>query len=183
MSASPLTGFDPALSRRSFLQSMGGLVVAFNLLGRTPPAAGAERSAASPAAGNVDAWLAVRPDNTATLFTGKVETGTGVQTALAQFAAEELDFPFERLDVVMGTTSLTVDQGPTYGSMTIRYAGPQIRHAAAAGRQALLDLASRHFGVPVGQLVATQGTISVAGSPHRGITYGKLVDGKRINVE
>jgi len=185
MSAIHATGLEcgPPLSRRSFLQSMGGLVVAFNLFGGSGPAAGAERSPAIPDAGNLDAWLAVRPDNTATLFTGKVETGTGVQTALAQFAAEELDFPFERLDVVMGTTSLTVDQGPTYGSMTIRYAGPQIRHAAAAGRQALLDLASRHFGVPLDQLVATQGMISVAGSPDRVITYGKLVDGKRINVE
>jgi CO/xanthine dehydrogenase Mo-binding subunit len=183
MSARDAIGFDPALSRRGFLQSVGGLVVAFNLFGRAAPAVGAEQSLAAPTAGDLDAWLAVRPDNTATLFTGKVETGTGVQTALAQFAAEELDFPFERLDVVMGTTSLTVDQGPTYGSMTIRYAGPQIRHAAAAGRQALLDLASRHFGVPVGQLVVTQGTICVAGSPDSAITYGKLVDGKRINVE
>jgi len=183
MSSPDALGFDPALSRRSFLQSMGGLVVAFNLFGHSGPAAAAGRSPALPAAGNLDAWLAVRPDNTATLFTGKIETGTGVETALAQFAAEELDFPFERLDVVMGTTSLTVDQGPTYGSMTIRYAGPQIRHAAAAGREALLDLASRHFGVPVGQLVAAQGTISVAGSPDRAITYGKLVDGKRIDVE
>jgi CO/xanthine dehydrogenase Mo-binding subunit len=183
MSAPDAVGFDPALSRRGFLQSVGGLVVAFNLFGRAVPAVGAEQSPAAPTAGNLDAWLAVRPDNTATLFTGKVETGTGVQTALAQFAAEELDFPFERLDVVMGTTSLTVDQGPTYGSMTIRYAGPQIRHAAAAGRQALLDLASRHFGVPVDQLVVAQGTICVAGSPDGAITYGKLVDGKRINVE
>ena len=183
MSPPDTMGFDPALSRRSFLQSMGGLVVAFNLFGRSGPAAAAGRPPALPVAGNLDAWLAVRPDNTATLFTGKIETGTGVETALAQFAAEELDFPFERLDVVMGTTSLTVDQGPTYGSMTIRYAGPQIRHAAAAGRQALLDLASRHFGVPVAQLVAEQGTISVAGSPDRAITYGKLVDGKRIDVE
>ena len=181
MSAHEASDFDPAVSRRTFLQSMGGLVVAFNLFGRVTSAAAAQQSPATPSAGNLDAWLAVRPDNTATLFTGKVETGTGVQTALAQFAAEELDFPFERLDVVMGTTSLTVDQGPTYGSMTIRYAGPQIRQAAAAGRQALLDLGSRHFGVPVGQLVAAQGTISVAGSPDRAITYGKLVDGKRIN--
>ncbi|MGH8291625.1 MAG: molybdopterin cofactor-binding domain-containing protein, partial [Steroidobacteraceae bacterium] len=108
MSADDATGFDPALSRRGFLQSMGGLVVAFNLFGRAMPAAGAEQSPPLPVAGNLDAWLAVHPDNTATFFTGKVETGTGVETALAQFAAEELDFPFERLDVVMGTTSLTV---------------------------------------------------------------------------
>lgn len=124
---------DLAVSRRAFLKSSGGLVVAFSLLGPAASADTAQESLAPPAAGKLYAWLAVHPDNTATLFTGKVETGTGVQTALAQIAAEELDFPVDRLDVLMGTTSKTVDQGPTYGSMTVRYAGPQIRHAAAAG--------------------------------------------------
>jgi nicotinate dehydrogenase subunit B len=171
-----------ALSRRGFLQ-LGGLVVAFSLFGPEACTHRPQESMTPPPAGMLDAWLAVHPDNTATLFTGKVETGTGVETALAQFAAEELDFPIDRLDVVMGTTSATVDQGPTYGSMTVRYAGPQIRHAAAAGRQALLDLAAKHFGVPADQLAAKQGTISVPGSPSRTITYGKLVDGKRLNIE
>jgi nicotinate dehydrogenase subunit B len=178
---------DVALSRRGFLQASGGLVIAFSLFGAkgavaaaTDPAQG---SLAEPPAGKLYAWLAVHPDNTATLFTGKVETGTGVQTALAQIAAEELDFPIDRLDVVMGTTSMTVDQGPTYGSMTVRYAGPQIRNAAAAGRQALLGLAAEHFKVSANQLVAKDGTISVIGSPDRKITYGTLVDGKRLDME
>ncbi|HVW58110.1 MAG TPA: molybdopterin cofactor-binding domain-containing protein [Rhizobiaceae bacterium] len=173
------------LSRRGFLQASGGLVVAFSLFGPADMAAAAPAGStvASPPAGKLYAWLAVHPDNTATLFTGKVETGTGVQTALAQFAAEELDFPIDRLNVVMGTTSETVDQGPSYGSMTVRYAGPQIRHAAAAGRQALLDLAGKHFGVSANRLVARDGMITVLGSPDRSITYGKLVDGKRLNVE
>src|SRR6185437_10741277 len=143
----------------------------------------AQTSLAPPPAGKLYAWLAVHPDNTATLFTGKVETGTGVQTALAQIAAEELDFPFDRLDVVMGTTSATVDQGPSYGSMTVRYAGPQIRSAAAAGREALLNLAAEHFKVSPNELVAKDGTISVVGSPDRTVTYGKLVDGKRLEME
>ncbi len=175
------------LNRRGFLQASGGLVIAFSLLGPADVASVAANttssSVASPPAGRLYAWLAVHPDNTVTLFTGKVETGTGVQTALAQIAAEELDFPVDRLDVVMGTTSETVDQGPSYGSMTVRYAGPQIRHAAAAGRQALLDLAASKFDVPANQLVTTNGTISVIGFPGRSITYGKLVDGKRLNME
>ncbi len=182
---------EGALSRRDFLRTSGGLVIAFTLFGPAGPAGAAESSPADaaqpsltpPPAGKLYAWLAVHPDNSATLFTGKVETGTGVQTALAQIAAEELDLPFDRLDVVMGTTSKTVDQGPSYGSMTVRYAGPQIRQAGAAGRQALLDLAAKHFGVPAQQLVVKEGTISVSGSPDRSITYGKLVDGKRLNID
>src|SRR6185437_2202485 len=126
-------------------------------------------------------WLAVHPDNRETLFTGKVDTGTGTQTALAQIAAEELDFPVERLDVVMGTTSETVDQGPSYGSLAIRMAGPQIRHAAAAGRAVLLDLAAKHFKVPADRLVVREGIVEVSGVPDQKITYGELVDGRRLN--
>ncbi|MGH6682153.1 MAG: molybdopterin cofactor-binding domain-containing protein, partial [Bradyrhizobium sp.] len=178
---------DIALSRRGFLQGSGGLVIAFSLAGPAGALAAtseaAQGSVTPPPADRLYAWLAVHPDNTVTLFTGKVETGTGVETALAQIAAEELDFPFDRLDVVMGTTSETVDQGPTYGSRTVRYAGPQIRHAAAAGRQALLGLAAKHFNTSANQLVAKDGTISVIGAPNRNITYGKLVDGKRLNME
>jgi nicotinate dehydrogenase subunit B len=112
-----------------------------------------------------------------------VDVGTGAETALAQIAAEELDFPFDRLSVVMGTTSETVDQGPSYGSRTIRYAGPQIRQAAAAGRQALLDLAAAHFNVPADQLSAENGTVSVRDGSDRAISYGRLIDGKRLTME
>lgn len=177
---------DPMPSRRDFLHASGGLVVAFSLFGPIEASAATEAAQASltpPPAGMLYAWLAVHPDNTATLFTGKVETGTGVETALAQIAAEELDFPIDKLNVVMGNTSETVDQGPTYGSMTVRYAGPQIRNAAAAGRQALLDLAAAHFSVSANQLIAQDGAIAVVGAPDRTITYGKLVDGKRLDME
>ena len=41
----------------------------------------------------LDDWLAINPDGTVTAFSGKVELGTGVRTALAQIVAEELDCP------------------------------------------------------------------------------------------
>jgi nicotinate dehydrogenase subunit B len=53
---------------------------------------------------NLDDWLAIEPDNTVTAFSGKVELGTGVRTALAQIVAEELDLPLERVRMVMGDT-------------------------------------------------------------------------------
>ena len=136
-----------------------------------------------PDAGELSAWLAVHPDDTVTLFTGKVDVGTGAETALAQIAAEELYFPIDRLNVVMGTTSETVNQGPSYGSRTIRYAGPQIRHAAAAGRRRCSILRptisrSRPSALPV-----ENGIISVQAAPHRSISYGELVDGKSLTME
>ncbi|HTJ56640.1 MAG TPA: molybdopterin cofactor-binding domain-containing protein [Devosiaceae bacterium] len=173
--------------RRSFLKGAAGLVVAFAFVRPAAAAAAQPASAAasfaSPDAGKLYAWLAINPDNTATLFTGKVEVGTGLETALAQIAAEELELPIDQLDVVMGTTSLTVDQGPTYGSMSVRYAGPQIRHAAAAARKALLDLGADHFKLPAQQLLAKNGKISEIGNPSQSITYGELVGGKRLDID
>lgn len=175
------------IDRRSLFKLSGGLIIAFSLF--NPPEAQADSTPLPPTphgntpdAAKLSAWLAIHPDNTATLYTGKVEVGTGVQTALAQIAAEELDFPVNRLNVVMGNTWETVNQGPTYGSRTIRYAGPQIRHAAAAGRQALLDLAATHFKVPAARLRVKDGVISVGNAPSRTISYGKLVSGKRLDM-
>ena len=188
---------DFGASRRAFLKASGGLVLGFSLFG--PAAAMTTRrdelpldtSVAAMSNNNafpsvdpakLNAWIAIHPDNTATLFTGKVEQGNGAPNALLQIAAEELDFPYDRFFLVMGSTTETVDQGPSYGSMAVRYAGPQIQHAAAAGRQVLLDMASKQFGVPADKLTAAAGVITVAGAAGKSITYGELVGGKRLDV-
>ncbi|TAN12316.1 MAG: xanthine dehydrogenase family protein molybdopterin-binding subunit [Burkholderiaceae bacterium] len=188
---------DLGASRRTFLKTSGGLVLGFSLLGPVAAMAAVRDElpldtsvaamtgkdtfpAVDPA--KLDAWIAIHPDNTATLFTGKVEQGNGAPNALLQIAAEELDFPYDRFFLVMGSTTETVDQGPSYGSMAVRYAGPQIQHAAAAGRQVLLDMASQHFGVPVDKLTAAAGVVTVAGAVGKSITYGELVGDKRLDV-
>ena len=57
-------------------------------------------------------------------------------TALAQMVAEEMEFPLDRITVVQGDTALTVDQGPTNGSLSVQVAGVQLRQAAATARMA-----------------------------------------------
>jgi len=61
-----------------------------------------------PDATSLDSWLAVAADGNVTVFTSKVELGTGTQTALAQIVAEELDVPFARIRMESGDTSKTV---------------------------------------------------------------------------
>ncbi len=194
-STSAVSGLsDFGASRREFLKTSGGLVLGFSLFnpltarskqpGTRRPAGATGKAQTFPAVdpARLDAWLAIHPDNTATLFTGKIEQGNGSPNALAQIAAEELDIRFDQLFVVMGTTTSTVDQGPTYGSMAVRYAGPQIRHAAAAGRQVLLSMAGKRLRVPVEQLAVNDGVVSVVGEPKRSVTYGTLVHGKRLDM-
>src|SRR5512143_4141998 len=89
-------------------------------------------------ANQVDDWIAIESDGAVTVFSGKVELGTGVKTALAQIVAEELDVSFERIKMVMGDTALTPDEGYTAGSTTIQFGGFALRQASAEAHLALL---------------------------------------------
>jgi len=128
----------------------------------------------------VDDWLAIQPDGTVTAFSGKVELGTGVRTALGQIVAEELDVSLDRVRVVMGDTALTPDEGYTAGSMTIRMSGSALRQAAAEARQALLEMAGERLDAGPAELEAHDGAITVRADPARSITYAELIGGRRF---
>src|ERR1700680_3413938 len=85
-----------AISRRQVLKGAGALIVSFSMFERVSRvlAQSAAISGAEPDPASLDSWLAVAPDGIVTVFTSKVELGTGTETALAQIVAEELDVPF-----------------------------------------------------------------------------------------
>src|SRR3954453_11926286 len=146
-------------SRRGFLQGSGALVVSFALSGRGPAfAQGAPGAGKTVALNEVDGFLAIGANGRVTVFSGKVDLGTGVRTALTQMAAEELDVPLDQVRVVQGDTALTPDQGPTYGSLSVQIGGVQIRQAAATARQQLLELAAQKLGVASGDLITAEGS-------------------------
>ncbi len=174
----------PTITRRQFLKSTGALVVSFNLMA---PAKKVFAQFAKLPSGDIDptsldSWLAITPDGYVTFYTSKVEIGTGTITALAQFVAEELDVPFDKIKMDSGDTSRTIEQGSTVGSRTIERAGPQIRQAAAAARHELLKLASAQLGAPVEKLTVVDGVVSVIGDASKKISYGQLIGGKRFNT-
>jgi len=173
-----------SLSRRQFLKGSGALIVSFNIL---PPGSDLFGQSSPPPSGEpdptqLDSWIAVRQDGTVTIFTSKVELGTGIETALAQIAAEELDVPLRKIKMDMGDTSRTIDQATTSGSRTIERAGPQVRQAAAAARKELLRLAAERLGAPAEKLSVRDGVVSVAGNPSKRVSYAQLIGGKRFNV-
>ena len=174
-----------AISRRDLLKGTGALVVSFSLFkpAATLLAQVAETPDSQPEAGSLDSWLAIARDGSVIVYTSKVDLGTGVETSLAQIVAEELDVPFKQVKMEMGDTTKTVDQGITAGSRTIERAGPQLRQAAAVGRQELLKLASARLDAPVEQLTVTDGVVSVAGSPTKKASYGSLIGGKQFHIQ
>src|SRR5271166_5261686 len=146
-------------NRREFLKATGILIVSFSLPSFLKTAEA--QSATSPktvALDEVDAYLAIDPSGHVTLYSGKVELGTGVSIALTQILAEELDVPLASITLIEGDTALTPAQGKTWGSLTIQNGGVQIRQAAATARQALLQEAAKRLGVPVEDLSVERGT-------------------------
>jgi len=131
----------------------------------------------------LDDWLVIEKDGTITAFSGKVELGTGVGTALAQIVAEELDVPLERVHMVMGDTARTPNEGYTAGSMTISGSGTALRNAAAEARHAMLEMAAERFNVTSDELIVREGVIGVAQHPERSVTYAELMGGKAFNLQ
>jgi CO/xanthine dehydrogenase Mo-binding subunit len=168
-------------SRRDMLKGGGALVVAFSFAGPIRQALAQGAAAGKPLAlTDVDSFLSIDPKGVVTCYSGKVDLGTGITTALRQMVAEELDVPFERVDLVTGDTSLTPDQGTTWGSLTIQVGGMQIRNAAATARDALLGEAAQRLGVKKEDLAVADGVISGGG---KRVSYSELIGGKQFSLK
>ena len=167
------------IARRRFLRN-GALVVTFALLPAARTVASAPGASKPVSLTEVDSFLAIDSKGHVTVYSGKVDLGTGVRTALAQIAAEELDLPIAAVTIVAGDTQLTPDQGPSYGSLSIQVGGVQIRQAAAAAKAALLGRASVRFGAPVSTLDARDGRITGPGGT--AISYGALLAGRGFAI-
>jgi CO/xanthine dehydrogenase Mo-binding subunit len=169
-----------AYSRRDLLKGGGALVIGFCVAGT--PVARADLGG-PPDPNQIDSWIAVHADNTATVIFGKCELGQGNTTGMLQIAGEELDLGMDQLAAVRLDTHVTPDQGATTSSSSIERGGPQLRAAAAEARQALLQLAAARLNAPVAGLTVSNGIVSVAGDPSRSVKYGDLLGDKPFNVK
>ena len=109
-------------SRRSFLKASGALVISLSV--STLPGANALAAEPAAAAGpypdpdflQLDTWIVIHPDNTATFYVGKTDGGQGTGTAFRQMMCDELDIAYDKTRLVMGCTDITPDQGGSGGS-------------------------------------------------------------------
>jgi CO/xanthine dehydrogenase Mo-binding subunit len=169
-----------ALTRREFLKTGGSLVVGFTLTPLLPARAATGTVATKPVAvDRVESFLAIGADGTITCYSGKVDLGTGMRTALAQIIAEELTTRFDKVRLVMGDTLLTPDQGVTFGSLSIQNGGVQIRQAAASARAALKAEAAKRWNVDAGGVTTADGAVH-ATDGSRQVSYAELVRDRQL---
>ena len=174
-------------TRREFLKtsSAGVLMVSFSL--SVEAAATNKYGLRDPKDVNrevLDSWLSIDQNGKVTVFAGKVDLGTGIKTALAQMAADELYVPFGSIEMVMGDTATTPDQWITGGAISISQGGTELRQAAANARQALLERASAKWNIPVSELMIRDGVIFPVNNPGQKVSYGSLIgEGFKIKVD
>ncbi|TMQ08801.1 MAG: xanthine dehydrogenase family protein molybdopterin-binding subunit [Deltaproteobacteria bacterium] len=127
----------------------------------------------------LDTWLRIDAAGTVTVFTGKVELGQGIKTALARIAADELDVALARVRVHTADTAEGPNELLTVGSNSLEESGTALRIAAAEARAHLLELAAAELGAPVAQLAVDDGTVRAPGVA-RTTSYFALLGGKRF---
>jgi len=166
--------------RRGFLRSAGLLIVGIAAPGS--PAAEHAGPYPDPDFHQLDSWIVIHDDNTATFYVGKTDLGQGTGTSFRQLMSDELDIAFDRTTCIMGSTDVTVDQGGSGGSTAMERDSWPMRRAAAEARRVLLEMASARLAAPVGQLAVSNAVVSVKADPAKTVTYGQLIAGKKFNV-
>ncbi|AUW47732.1 molybdopterin cofactor-binding domain-containing protein [Rhizobium leguminosarum] len=127
-------------------------------------------------------FIAIGPDGRVVAFNGHVDLGTGIRTSLAQIVAEELNVPFEQVDMVLGATSAAPNQGATIASETIQITAVPLRYAAATARRHLLVKASERTGTPLEKLILEGGIIRADSGENWCLSFADLVAGEHVRL-
>src|SRR5436190_4496056 len=145
------------MKRRDFLRTGGAIIVSFAFDGALPNTSSAQISDLGKPVDprEVDSFLTIHRDGSVTIYTSKVDVGTGLRIAMSQMVAEEHDIPVDQVTVVEGDTAVTPNHGGTGGSTGIPQGGVELRRAAATARQALLKL-----GAQPGSNIGAIGTLA-----------------------
>jgi CO/xanthine dehydrogenase Mo-binding subunit len=175
-----------ALSRRQFLEAGGAIVVSFALDPRAAFAQEAPKVAPNLPGSlakypSLDSWIRIAADGSVTVFSGKVELGQGLLTALQQIAAEQLSVPMDRITMVSGDTERTPNEDYTNGSKSLRDSGIAILNAAAQVRELLVAEAAKKLALPAERLTAIDGEIRA--DDGRRLRYGEIMAGQILRVD
>jgi nicotinate dehydrogenase subunit B len=184
--AAPVYRFDFELQRRDFFKLLGGgLVLVFTLDALASQESGRQqgesgrRATGGSTPKDIAGWLHIGEDGLVTVFTGKVEFGQNIRTSLSQVVAEELRIPPSSLHVLMGDTDLTPFDIGTFGSRTIPTMAPQLRKAAAAAREVLIDLAAEHWKIGRAAIGVRDGKV-IDEKTDKSLEFGRLTKGQKL---
>jgi nicotinate dehydrogenase subunit B len=168
--------------RREFFKYLGAgilIVCAAKATRAGQESGGGRRPSGEALPQEISAWLHVGDDGGVTAFTGKVEVGQNIRTSLSQAVAEELHVSVAKIQIVMGDTQLTPYDRGTFGSLSTPVMNLQLRRAASAARDVLINLAATQWQADCTRLVAADGRVTDP-TTKKSVEYAALVKGQQL---
>jgi isoquinoline 1-oxidoreductase beta subunit len=167
------------MNRRSFVIGAaaggGGLALGLEL------PFGPRGASATVGGPEINAWVAIQPDETVVIRIAKSEMGQGTITGLAQLVAEELECEWSKVTIEYPTPGQNLARKQAWGSMFtagsrgIRESQELVRKGGAAARQMLIQAAANGWNVPSSECSAA-GSVITHKTSGRMTTFGKVAD-------
>ena len=161
------------LSRRHFIltaaTAAGGFMIGIGAMPRAAGAAtvgiapGSDENAYSP--NDIDAWIAIDPDNSILIRYQRSEMGQGSMTALPMMIAEELQCDWSNVRIEYASPNRNVRENKVYGpmfshgSMSVRTSQKKVQQVGASARERLIAAAAARWNVPASECSAAQSVV------------------------
>jgi CO/xanthine dehydrogenase Mo-binding subunit len=120
------------------------------------------------------AGIEVDPSGRIRVLTGGASTGQGIETVMAQIAADVLCVSPSQIEVIYGDTNLIPDGVGSWSSRSTVIGGSAVQEAALATVEKARRLASDFLEIAEEDLVVAEGRVIVKGSPGRGLAFGEI---------
>ncbi|MDB5407051.1 MAG: xanthine dehydrogenase family protein molybdopterin-binding subunit [Rhodospirillales bacterium] len=187
--------FAPALTRRHFIvtavTAAGGLALG---IGMAPRLAQAAAVTAQPwdeggyDPHEIDAWIAIDPDDSVLIRYQRSEMGQGSMTALPMIISEELQCDWSKVRVEYASPNRNIRENKVYGDMfsngsrSVRASRQKMQQVGASARERLIAAAAARWNVPAPECTAASSVVTHAGSG-RTLRYGELAaDAAKITL-
>jgi isoquinoline 1-oxidoreductase subunit beta len=176
-----------ALTRRHFIltsaTAAGGLMIG---IGAAPHVAEAATVVAQPwnddnayNPNDIDAWIAIDPDDSILIRYQRSEMGQGSMTALPMIITEELQCDWSKVRIEYASPNRNIRENKVYGGMfsngsrSVRASQKMLQQVGASARERLIGAAAAQWNVPVSECTAANSVVTHAASG-RTINYGAL---------
>jgi len=168
------THVPSTLSRRHFIltaaTAAGGFMIG---IGATPRAAGAATVGIAPGSdenayspNDIDAWIAIDPDDSILIRYQRSEMGQGSMTALPMMIAEELHCDWSKVRIEYASPNRNLRENKVYGpmfshgSMSVRTSQKKVQQVGASARERLIAAAAARWNVPASECSAAQSVVT-----------------------
>ncbi|EAR00965.1 xanthine dehydrogenase family protein molybdopterin-binding subunit [Maribacter sp. HTCC2170] len=170
-------------SRRSFLKTSslagGGMLIGINLFHACKPKAEMPIDISKLNYNDFNAFIKIADNGMVTIFSPNPEIGQGVKTSMPMLIAEELDVPWNHVNVVQGKLDTkNYTRQVAGGSQSIRFGWEPLRQTGAYARQILVNAAAVKWGVDASECSTSQGVITNGSGETLG--YGDVVNDAAI---